>query len=84
MVKIESRERTARSPEKLRPRRLRLRHKQFLLLANFAHDDFFELLSYAETGRVNCDRFCYFADPVWPPIDSEQDAQLAGRVVLLE
>ena len=41
MARIESKERTARLLEMRRLRGLRLRHKQFLLLAKFAHSDFF-------------------------------------------
>jgi len=42
---------------------LRSLRKQFLLLAKFAHSDFFGLLSYAETSRVGRDRCNRFLDP---------------------
>src|SRR5208282_1008973 len=84
MAKIESRERTARSPEKLRPRRLRSSHKQFLLLVALAHYDFFGLVSYAETARVGGDCCNRFVHPFRSSIDHQPDAQLTGGVVLLE
>ena len=63
MARIESRERKPRLLEMRRLRGLRSRRKQFLLLAKFAHSDFFGLLSYAETSRAGRDRCNRFLDP---------------------
>jgi len=63
MARIESTERKPRLLEMRQPRGLRSLRKQFLLLAKFAHSDFFGLLSYAETSRVGRDRCNRFLDP---------------------